>query len=125
MVLDFNSTSFVSSVPKPSSWRGDRKQTSSGIKVIHRRISREVLFNTCFTNIFCRHYNFEPHNTFITRRQQLYAWRKSPLKINKHFIYLTYSDQFMKKMKSIESFRFITLHFLTDLFSSLFILIRV
>lgn len=82
-VLDFNSTSCVFSVPKPSSWRGDRKQTSSGIKVIHRRISREVLFNTCFTNLFCRHYNFEPHNTFITICQQLYAWRKSPYKIKK------------------------------------------
>ena len=50
VVYDFYPTSCVFSIPKP--WQGDRKDTSSWIKIICNLKLWEILFITCNNRIF-------------------------------------------------------------------------
>lgn len=66
-------------------------------------------------NFFCKHYSCELHNTFTTRGQQLYAWKKVPWRLTNHLI----SNIFLRFYERNES---ASQHFSTELFCFFFIL---
>jgi hypothetical protein len=65
MWYDFYPTNFVFSVPEP--WRGDKKHTTSWIKIISHHKPREILFITYIPphTCFCWLYPFGGHGVGI------------------------------------------------------------
>lgn len=86
LVCEFYPKNFVFSIPEPR-----RLHTMSWIKITYHQKSWEIFityFTTSFVklNLFCKHYNYEPHNTFTTtplRMEKKVPWRLT----NNHFIF--------------------------------------